>query len=385
MLSRSTEAYFTENLNLFPIVGIIGPRQVGKTTFVKEFFKQQNAAYTYLDLDLQSDKAKLSNAQLFLEAQAGKTVIIDEVQLMPELFGLLKALADKNKQKGKFVILGSASPKLLRKSSDALTGRIGYIELHPFNLLEVGIEQQNQLWQKGGFPDAFLSATEKNWEIITSNFLKTYIERELPELGLPSSTNTTFRLLTMIANNNGQLLNYSAFSKSLGLTVNTIKSYIEILEHSFLIRLVAPYFANTKKRLTKSPKIYIRDTGLLHYLLGISNFNALLGNQNLGYSWESFVIQQIMAVAPNQFDFSFYRTQDAAEVDLVILKGGQPKFCVEVKFSSNPKLSKGNTSAFNTVNAERNMVIIPSNENYPINEQTEVMGLAQFCSLIADL
>ena len=379
MISRSISSFFRVNLETFPIAGIIGPRQVGKTTFVKSYFKSNPSIFTYLDLDLQSDKAKLANAQYFLEAQENKTVILDEIQLMPEIFGLLKALVDKNKQVGRFIILGSASPKLLRKSSDALTGRIGYVEMHPFNIEEVNIENQTNLWLRGGFPDAFLANTEEKWQLITNNFIKTYIERELPELGLPASSNTTYRLLSMLSSSNGQLLNLSAISKSLGLSVNTIKSYLQILESSFLIRLLPPYFINIKKRLTKTPKVYLRDTGILHNLLGIESFNDLMGNQNLGYSWEGFVIQQIIACAPPNLDFAFYRTQDGTEVDLVILKGDKPKYSIEIKLNSNFKLSKGNSIAYKDIGAEKNFVITSGNENYPFNEAVEVIGLHQFC------
>lgn len=378
MLSRQILKEFETYLSIFPIVGVVGPRQVGKTTLVKNIQSILKTDWVYLDLDLQSDKAKLANAELYLESFADRCVIIDEIQEMPELFGLLKALVDKNKRPARFVILGSASPKLIRKSSDALTGRIGYIELHPFHLLETGFESQNQLWLKGGFPDAFLSNDLATWQIITQNFVKTYVERELPGLGLPASNDTSRRLFQMLAYLTGQQINLSLIGKSLSLSSNTVKSYVEFIENAFLIRNIQPFFKNTKKRLTKSPKVFWRDTGVLHHLLQINTYDQLLGHPSLGGSWEAFVIQQIIATAPKELDFNYYRTQDGAEVDLVISKGGEAIIACEIKFTNNPKLSKGNTIALQDVAAKHNFIITPQADYYPIKENTWVCSLGWF-------
>lgn len=388
MLSRQILKEFETYLSIFPIVGVVGPRQVGKTTLVKNIQSILKTDWVYLDLDLQSDKAKLSNAELFLESFADRCVIIDEIQEMPELFGLLKALVDKDKRPARFVILGSASPtspKLIRKSSDALTGRIGYIELHPLHLLETGLETQNQLWLKGGFPDAFLSNDLATWQIITQNFVKTYVERELPGLGLPASNDTSRRLFQMLAHLTGQQMNLSLIGKSLSLSTNTVKSYVEFIENAFLIRSIQPYFKNTKKRLTKSPKVFWRDTGVLHHLLQINTYDQLLGHPSLGASWEAFVIQQIIATAPKELDFSYYRTQDGAEVDLIITKGDEPIIACEIKFTNNPKLSKGNTVALQDVAAKHNFIITPQADYYPIKENIWVCSLAWFIQNLTKL
>ena len=385
MLTRQILKEFETYLSIFPIVGVVGPRQVGKTTLVKNIQSILKTDSVYLDLDLQSDKAKLANAELYLESFANCCVIIDEIQEMPELFGLLKALVDKEKRPARFVILGSASPKLIRKSSDALTGRIGYIELHPFHLLETGFEFQNQLWLKGGFPDAFLSNDLATWQIITQNFVKTYVERELPGLGLPASNDTSRRLFQMLAHLTGQQINLSLIGKSLSLSSNTVKSYVEFIENAFLIRNIQPFFKNTKKRLTKSPKVFWRDTGVLHHLLQINTYDQLLGHPSLGASWEAFVIQQIIATAPKELDFNYYRTQDGAEVDLVISKGGEALIACEIKFTNNPKLSKGNTIALQDVAAKHNFIITPQADYYPIKENTWVCSLGWFVQNISKI
>ncbi|MCB0737875.1 MAG: ATP-binding protein [Bacteroidetes bacterium] len=385
MITRQILTEFETYLEIFPIVGVVGPRQVGKTTLVKNIQSILKTPWVYLDLDLQSDKAKLANAELYLETFTNHCVIIDEIQEMPELFGLLKALVDKDKRPAKFIILGSASPKLIRKSSDALTGRIGYIELHPFNLTETGIETQNQLWLRGGFPDAFLSQNQNTWQIITQNFIKTYVERELPGLGLPASNDTSHRLFQMLAHVSGQQLNLSTIGRSLGISTNTAKTYVDFIENAFLIRSIRPYFKNTKKRLTKSPKVYWRDTGILHQLLQISNYDQLLGHPQLGVSWEAFVIQQIIANAPSELDFAYYRTQDGAEVDLLIIKGGEPIIGCEIKFTNSPKLSKGNTIALQDVNAINNFIITPQAHSYPIKENVQVCSLGWFLNYLRKL
>ena len=385
MLRRQILEAFEVYLDIFPIVGVVGPRQVGKTTLVKNIKSILKTDWIYLDLDLHSDKAKLANAELFFDAYTDRCVIIDEIQEMPELFSLLKALVDKNKRPARFIILGSASPKLIRKSSDALTGRIGYIELHPFHLLETDIEVQNQLWLKGGFPDAFLSKTVRQWQIITHNFVKTYVERELPGLGLPASNDTSRRLFQMLVHLTGQQLNLSLISKSLGIAANTAKSYIEFIENAFLIRSLQPYYKNTKKRLTKSPKIYWRDTGVLHHLLQINTYEQLLGHPSLGASWEAFVIQQIIASLPSELEYFYYRTQDGAEVDFIITNGGAAMISCEIKFTNRPKLTKGNTTAIQDVDAKHNFVITPQADHYPIRENVWVCSLSWFLNNVSRL
>jgi predicted AAA+ superfamily ATPase len=257
--------------------------------------------------------------------------------------------------------------------------------LHPFHLLETGFETQNNLWLKGGFPDAFLTQSQDSWQLITQNFIKTYIERELPGLGLPASSETSQRLFQMLAHLTGQQLNYSMIAKSLGITSNTAKSYIEFIENAFLIRSLPPYYKNIKKRLTKSSKIFWRDTGILHYLLNVNSYDQLLGNPNLGASWEAFVIQQIIAIAPSDTSFSYYRTQDGSKIDLIIEKGGEAHIACEIKFTNSPSLTKGNTIAINDVAAKHNYIITPRADYYPFRENVWVCSLAWFLKNLPSL
>ena len=300
MIKRIIEKRILKLLKSFPCVAIIGPRQVGKTTLVKEIRNSLKQKSLYLDLELTSDLNKLSDAETFLIQNLSKIIIIDEIQRKKDLFPLLRALIDKDRKPGKFILLGSASPDLLRDSSESLAGRIAYEELTPFIIPEISEHfSTEQLWIKGGFPDAFLAKII--WDDWMGNFISTYLEKDLPLLGFPADSITARRLWTMIAHNHGNLINYTEFSKSLEISVNTIKKYINFLEQAFLIRQLPPYYFNIKKRVVKSPKIYIRDSGILHYLLGLETMNDILGFPKMGASWEGFVIEQIKAVLPKKF------------------------------------------------------------------------------------
>ncbi len=377
MIHRISEDYILDLLKGFPCVAIIGPRQVGKTTLAKQIMGSFRTA-KYIDLELTSDFVKLEDAEIYLAQLDDRLVIIDEVQRKKDLFPILRGLIDQNRKPGRFLLLGSAAPELLRNSSESLAGRIAYFELTPFLLPEVYPKfELNQLWMKGGFPDPFLN--QKYWIQWMNNFVKTYFERDLPNLGFPADSIVGERLWTMLSHYHGNLINYSELGKSLDLSTNTIKSYILFLENAFLIRTLKPYHSNTKKRLVKSSKVYIRDSGIMHYLSGIENIEQLYGRPQIGASWEGFVVEQIISLLPQNRKVYFYRTHDGAELDLVILKAGKPFAAIEVKFRSGVKPSRGNTEAIQFLKTKHNYIVInDENEDYKLSSGFIVCGLSIF-------
>jgi len=353
-------------LDAFPCLAILGPRQVGKTTTALKLIEQLDKTSVYLDLESDEDLQKLSNAEQYFNDRKDKLIVIDEIQRRPELFVLLRSVIDKNRANGRFIILGSASPELLAKSSETLAGRIAYLEMHPLLYSEIKNDfHYDSLWLKGGFPNIFLQKDNALSLEMRVQFVQTYLERELPILGLSASPVLLKNLLRMIAHSQGQILNYSDFSKSLGIEVNTVKRYLDYFENAFLIRRLQPYHNNTKKRLVKSPKIFIRDTGILHSLFNIEDKEDLDGFLGKGSSWESFVIQQIIAILRNNVDAFFYKTQDGTELDLVLFKGLNPILGLEIKYSNAPKLTKGTTIASQDFDNLPILVITHSvNEDY---------------------
>ncbi|MEW5818125.1 MAG: ATP-binding protein, partial [Spirochaetota bacterium] len=308
-----------------------------------------------------------------------KCVVIDEIQRMPELFPLIRALIDKKREYARFLILGSASPALIRESSESLAGRIAYLELHPFNITEIPawISIYDH-WFRGGFPEALLApelGLSQKW---LDNFIKTYIERDLPILGLQASNILIRRLWTMLAHINGQLLNYSELSKSLGISIPTVKNYIDFLEQAFLIYRLYPFSANLKKRLIKTPKIYISDTGIIHRLLSINSPDELYGHISVGGSWENYAIQQLKQKAGKNIQFYFYRTHDGSECDLVLIKGNTPIMGIDIKYTSTPYLNKGNIIAFEDLRTPNNFIITPESDNYTIRKNVTVCNLKTF-------
>jgi len=357
-------------------VAIIGPRQVGKTTLAKQIKKDYKSSI-YLDLELRNDLVKLDDPETYLKQFEDHLIIIDEVQRKKELFPVLRALIDQRRKPGRFLLLGSAAPELLRDSSESLAGRIAYHELTPFLWPETDADySMEDLWIRGGFPDAFLN--KKYWLDWMNNFVKTYIERDLPNLGYPANSITSERLWTILAHYHGNLINYAEIAKSLELSIHTIKNYLGFLEHAFLIRLVKPFHSNAKKRLVKSPKVYMRDSGVLHYLSGIENIKQLFGHPKQGASWEGFVLEQIIAqLKPNQKIY-FYRTHDGAELDLVITKGNTLVAGIEIKYGSGVKASRGNTEAIQFLQTKQNFIIIRNDEDYHLSSGFIVCGLDIF-------
>jgi uncharacterized protein len=363
----------------FPVVGVVGPRQVGKTFLVKLVRESLLKESVYLDLELDSDIAKLSDAQFFLQQYSDKIVILDEVQRMPRLFPLLRALVDQNRKPGRFILLGSGSPDLIRDESESLAGRIAYLEVGPLSLSEMPVEvPQMTLWLRGGFPLSLLASTDGASREWLRFFVRSYVERDLPLLGLQVSPVQIERLWKMLAWINGQILNISDIANSLGISVTTAKRYIDFLENAYLIRRIYPVWANLKKRLVKAPKVYIRDTGILHFLLNITEFENLMSNPAVGHSWEGFVIQAIAANLQMDIEMYFYRTHNGSEVDLVLNKGHETMAAIEIKLSDSPALSRGNTLAFSDLNARNNFVITPTSDDYMIRENLRVCSLNQF-------
>jgi len=373
MIIRRILAEIKESLTFFPVVSIIGPRQVGKTTLAKQIMLESEKPTLYLDLEKQSDLFKLNDAELFLSQHSEYLIVIDEVQNKKELYPLLRALVDQHREPARFLLLGSASPELIRHSSESLAGRIAYHQLYPFDLTEIpDAVSQNDLWVKGGFPNMLLAGRDDLSRRWMENFISTYLNRDLLQLGLSASPKTIRSLWTMMAHLNGQLFNASTLANSLGVTVPTIKRYVDFMEDAFLLKSLHPFHWNISKRLVKTPKVYLTDTGILHHLLGVNSLINLSGNPIIGSSWETFVFCQILATKPSNIDLYFYRTHQGTEVDLVFTKGLQVVATAEIKYSNSPQLTKGNFQAFDDLNAPMNYVITPSSDDYLFKERIRV-------------
>lgn len=361
-------------LKMFPCVGIVGPRQVGKTYLVKALMSHYDREAIYIDLESDEDLVKLRNAEQYFNARQDKLIIIDEIQRKPELFALLRSVIDKKRENGRFIILGSASPDLLTQSSESLAGRIGYIEMHPLLYNEIkGTYSHDQLWLRGGFPNALIQVSDEVSMTVRQQFIQTYVERELAILGLSASSTRLKNLLRMIAHMQGQLLNYAQLSNAMGINVQTLHRYLDFFENAFIIRRLEPFHINVQKRIVKSPKIFIRDTGVYHALAGIDDREALDGFPGKGHSWESFVLQQVIARLKAGVESFFYRTHDGTELDLVLVKGMQPVLGLEIKLSNAPGITRGTTIASADLGDIPVLVVTHSvAEDYEHNDQVRV-------------
>jgi len=378
-IQRSAAEAILRDLDESPAVALLGPRQCGKTTLALEIVRQHPAA-VYLDLELPSDLRKLADPELYFGTQRdlgrANLFCLDEIQRLPDLFPTLRSLIDQAGHAGQFLFLGSASPGLLRQTSESLAGRILYLELTPLLVAEVGassLAELSQRWSRGGFPRSHLATSEASSLRWRESLIQTFLEREIPELGLELPAEQLRRLWRMLAHHHGQLLNSSRLGGSLGLSHNTVRSHIELLRGTFMVRLLEPLETNLKKRLVKSPKVYIRDSGILHALLEIADADALLGHPVCGPSWEGLVIEEIIAALPD-WRPSFYRTSNGAEIDLVMSRG-QRHLAFECKASTAPRPSRGFWTAFADIDAERGWIVAPVNEPYPLREKVEVTPL----------
>ena len=371
MVNRLLETGLAKTFRLFPALALLGPRQAGKTTLAKSLVKTLKKKSHYLDLENPDDQFLLQNPLPYFNQYKNDCIIIDEVQRMPELFPLLRSVIDAHRKPGRFLLLGSTSPDLLAKSSETLAGRIFYHELTPLILNEIANKYSiERLLLRGGFPIPFLARKAEDARLWQQSFLTTYVERELPALGLSVSPQLVQRLFQMLAHLHGTVINYSQLAGALGVTSPTIHKVVDYLENAFLIRRLSPWFSNTKKRIIKSPKIYIRDTGIMLNLLKVYSMKELLGHPQCGMVWEGFVLEQCVNHFGKKFDYYFYRTQDGTEADLVLVKAGKPFAAIESKFSNAPALTAGTYNAIADLNTKYNFVITP-------REETETIAISK--------
>lgn len=387
MLQRRVIDQLQKGLQRQAAVVLIGPRQVGKTTLARKIASPRNGLY--LDLESPRDRVKLADPELFLSQYTDRLVILDEIHRVPSLFQPLRGIIDDgrrtNKGIGRFLLLGSASMDLLKQSGESLAGRIEYVEMNPLDCLEVSDDQETRmrLWIRGGFPDSFLAANDKDSFVYRSNFIRTYLERDVPQFGPRIHAETLEHLWTMLAHSQGGLLNASKLAGSLALTGRTISNYIDLFSDLLMVRRLPAWHANTKKRLVKSPRVYVRDSGLVHALLGLESFEQVASHPVLGSSWEGFVIDNLLALAPERTRAGFYRTGAGAEIDLLLQLPGRIKpWAIEIKYGLSPKPSRGFHEAIRDLNVEKAFVVYSGEERYPLSETTEAISLRELSRLL---
>jgi len=387
-LQRDLRPHLEEGLANFPAVALLGPRQVGKTTLAQEVIESQEGSL-YLDLERPSDLRKLEDPELYLESLRTRNpeglVCLDEIQRVPDLFPVLRSLIDAEGRNGQFLLLGSASRELIRESSETLAGRIIFLELTPLLASEVGGHDRDSLlqyWLRGGFPRSYLASSDEASLLWRESFGQTFLERDIPQLGFQVPAETIRRLWRMLAHNHGQLLNSSQLGTSLGISHTTLRSYLDLLTQTFMVRQLAPFEANVKKRLVKSPKVYLRDSGILHSLLEIGSLDALFGHPVLGASWEGLMIENVIAALP-RWRPSFYRTSHGAEIDLIMSRG-ERHIAIECKASASPKVRRGFWSALDDTKIEEAWVLAPVDEMYPLKEGVRVAPLPAFLDSVRE-
>ncbi len=375
-IRRLQEDKIRGRLRHMPAVALLGPRQVGKSTLAKRIVAASSKA-VYLDLERPADLNKLRDPEAYFALHADKLICLDEIQRVPELFPVLRSVIDERQRSGQFLILGSASPGLIRQSSESLAGRISHIELAPLVVKEAGASALRTLWLRGGFPRSYLASDDGSSLQWRTDFIRTFLERDLPQLGFSLSARVIERFWRLCAHSHGQLLNQSRLGGVLGVSHHTIRSYIDLLEHTFILRALPPCQANLKKRLVKSPKIYIRDSGLLHALLDLETQEHLFSHPCYGSSWEGFVIENILAMYP-EWRASFYRTSSGNEIDL-ILERGRRRVAVECKASSAPEVGRGFWNALKDLDITEAWIVAPVDESYPLGDGVTVVPIEDFC------
>ena len=381
MFTRQIHDLLLDSVNAAPAVALLGPRQVGKTTLALEVAKTRPSVY--LDLESERDRAKLDQAELYLSDHLGQLVILDEVHRAPGLFPMLRGLIDQarraGKRSGQYLLLGSASLDLLKQSGETLAGRITFLELGPLNLLEVGATSADNLWVRGGFPDSLQAPSAARSLKWRQDFIRTYLERDVPLFGPRIATQSLRLLWTMLAHQQGGMVNTTQLARNLGVDVKTVNSYIHLLTDLLLLRRLPPWHANAGKRLVKTPKLYVRDSGLVHALLDLATKESVLSHPVIGASWEGFCLENILACAPAQVQGYFYRSSGGAEVDLLLQWPGGDLWAIEIKRSLSPKVERGFHAACTDLNPTRKMVVYPGDEHYPLGHDVQAIPLMRLC------
>jgi predicted AAA+ superfamily ATPase len=364
-------------LENFPAVVLIGPRQVGKTTLAHTI--EDEEAGLYLDLESNRDLRRLSDPEDYLARHEDELVILDEIQRVPYLFTSLRGLIDQGRRtgrkNGRYLLLGSASLELIQQSSETLAGRIAYLELHPLDLTEVGSENLDRLWYRGGFPESYLSQNDQTSAEQRDFLIRSYLEAEIPKYGGRLAGREIRNLWTMLAHQQGGMLNVADLSRNLDLDARTINGYLGLLEDLLLIRTLKPWFKNVGKRLVKSPKFYIRDSGIVHELLGISGHESLLGHPVVGGSWEGFVIENLLALAPPRTEAYFYRTSAGAEVDLVLCFRDQTRWVIEIKRGISPNITPGFHNALEDLKPDKSFIVYGGDDRFKVAANSEMISL----------
>ena len=387
MIARNLENLVRSRLGfVVPAVVLLGPRQVGKTTLAKKIAADWPGGAVYLDMERPADRRRLDDADAYLRAQHGKLVVIDEIQRLPGLFEILRGIIDDRRAAGErfghFLLLGSAALELMHQSSESLAGRVAYMEISPVDILDAepaSIDAQT-LWVRGGFPDSLLAANDATSLDWRRDFIRSYLERDVPMFAPRMPTETLGRLWIMLAHQQGALLNQARLAAGLGIGASTLTRYVDLLVDLQLVRRLPPWTANVGKRLTKTPKVYVRDSGLVHALLELSTWDNVLGHPVAGLSYEGFVIENLIQAAGNARRAYFYRTHDGAEIDLVFERGGIPEIAIEVKRSSAPTVERGFTLATADIAVQSRYVVYPGSESFPLRDGVEAMGLAALAS-----
>ncbi len=366
----------TDALRRSPVTALLGPRQCGKTTLARMLAEDREVHY--FDLESTMDRQRLQNPELLLGSLSG-LIIMDEIQLAPELFRVLKVMADLPGHLCRYLILGSASPQIIRNVSETLAGRIEFVDLSGFNLAETGPEHCNKLWLRGGFPRSFLADTEADSLAWREGFIRTFLERDIPQLGISVPAAAMRRFWTMLAHMHGQTWNASDLGRSMGLSDKTVRNYLDILTGTYMVRQLQPWHENMKKRQVKTPKVYLRDSGLLHGLLNIATMHELMGHHRLGASWEGFALEEVLcALRPG--GAYFWGTQSGAELDLLFFSGGQ-RFGMEFKFNEAPKVTKSMHIALSDLDLRHLWVVYPGINAYPVHEKITILPLTKVASL----
>ncbi len=380
MLDRTLLPELLKHLRAFPAVAILGARQTGKTTLAKMLVRGSRKDSIYLDLENPIDREKLHDPYTFLEDNKRKLVVLDEAQRMPGLFAILRSLIDAHRKPGRFLLLGSASPQLVKGVSESLAGRIYTAQLHPISLIECADRiAMKKHWFRGGFPDMLTARSDVLFASRMDSFISTFLERDLQMLFGVSFSNTLMRRFwQMLAHDNGGIWNAHNFARSLGVTAPTVHRYLDYLEGAFMIQKLPAFYFNARKRLVKSPKVYLCDTGVMHRLVRLNHYGDLPGHPAIGASWEAYVVQQISRLKPPGLDMFYYRTQDGAEADVLLTEAGKPLSCIEIKLSNAPRLSKGFHQSIATLGTKRNYVVIPEGDVFRVTSEITVAGLRAF-------